>query len=105
MPQVNLQKKPFFFQFYLSGTRDQMSIYVDWTNQEQIIGHYWFIIEKAFLGEQYVNFELRILRQVSGNEKSSGRCPHCGKLPLQDSSNSTSLDDPLSLSDIGKPIL
>ena len=87
-----------------SGTKDQMSIYVDWTHQEQIIGHYWFIIEKAFLGADYVIFELRILRQVSGSEKSIGKCPHCGKLPLQDSLSSTSSEDPLSLSDIARQI-
>ena len=42
-----------------------------------------------------------LIRQVSGNEKSSGRCPHCGKLPLSDTHNS-STDDPLNLSEIAR---
>ena len=87
-----------------------MSLYVDWSNQDQIIGHYWFLIEKAFLGQDnHVIFELRILRPVSGSEKTNGRCPHCGKLPLQDSASNNSqsknnIDDPLSLTEIAKQI-
>jgi len=94
----------------IDGTKDQMSLYVDWSNQEQIIGHYWFLIEKAFLGkDNHVIFELRILRSVSGSEKTNGRCPHCGKLPLQDSASNNSqsknnIDDPLSLTEIAKQI-
>ena len=46
--------------------------------------------------------KLIFFRQVSGNEKSSSRkCPHCGKLPVQDTSR---LDDPLSLSDIARQL-
>merc|ERR1712080_336383 len=87
---------------------EQICIYVDWSKKSsQIIGHYWFYIEKAFLGTSNMIFELKLLRQVSGNEKSSGRCPHCGKLPIQDdgtSSAHSNNDDPLSLSDIARQL-
>ena len=73
----------------------------------QVIGHYWYYIENAYLGPSNMIFELKLLRQVSGNEKSSGRCPHCGKLPIQDDSSSThsnNQDDPLSLSEIARQL-
>ena len=41
-------------------------------------------------------------RSVSGSEKSAGRCPHCGKLPVQDSNPNS--DDPLNLSEIARQL-
>lgn len=86
----------------IERSNDQIRIYVDWSNHSKIIGHYWFMIDSAHLGP-YMQFNLRILRPVSANEKStsSGKCPHCGKLPICDT-NTTTLEDPLNLSEIAR---
>ena len=81
---------------------DQVKIYVDWSNRSKIIGHYWFRLESAYSGPQFMQFNLRILRSVSGSEKSSGRCPHCGKLPICDTNANATPDDPLNLSEIAR---
>ena len=48
----------------ISESNDQVSIFVDWSKNPQVIGHYWFIIERAYLGTPNVIFQLRILRYV-----------------------------------------
>ena len=52
------------------GNNDQVSIFVDWTKDPQVLGHYWFLIERAYLGQSQVLFHLRILRFVLNNCKS-----------------------------------
>ena len=49
------------------GNSDQVSIFVDWTKDPQVLGHYWFLIERAYLGQSQVMFHLRILRFVPNN--------------------------------------
>lgn len=50
-------------------------------------------------------FSLKILRSVSDSEKTAGRCPHCGKLPILDGvSNGANPDDPLNLSEIARQL-
>ena len=48
----------------ISESNDQVSIFVDWSKNPQVIGHYWFIIERAYLGTPNVIFQLRILRYI-----------------------------------------
>ena len=49
------------------GNNDQVSIFVDWTKDPQVLGHYWFLIERAYLSQSQVMFHLRILRFVLNN--------------------------------------
>ena len=41
---------------------EAVSIFVDWTSESQVFGHYWFLIEYVHLGRQNVDFNIRILR-------------------------------------------
>lgn len=79
---------------------DQFSIFVDWSKDSKIIGHYWFMIESAYLGPKFVVFQLKILRPVSYKDSiSTKKCPHCGKLPIEEDS---STEDSLNLSEIAR---
>ena len=48
--------------FAILGLNEQISIYVDWSKDPQVIGHYWFMIERAYLGSACVIFQLKVLR-------------------------------------------
>ncbi len=83
---------------------EQNYIYVDF--QEQIFGHYWFLIESAKLGPKQIHFSLKVLRPVNLNRDrvSETRCQHCGKFPQDANSSSKGDNDPLSLSDIARDL-
>ena len=52
----------YFDKLLFLGLNEQISIYVDWSQDPQVIGHYWFMIERAYLGSAYVIFQLKVLR-------------------------------------------
>lgn len=88
----------------ISKSNDLISIFVDWSKDSQVMGHYWFIINSTNLDANHrLTFDLRILRPVAGGDQnvSGAKCPHCGKLPIQDSMQK---DDPLNLSEIASQL-